>query len=165
MRTTIILISILLLLPFGSSYSQSGISIGAGFANEVDMTISASYYHSTAWTDLNLTGGYSLLGTHPSTTATDGVDDLSFGQVQQVFLGFRLGNHFFVLPRLSYSWYGRYESPGWGVSGGVIANPTKLISVGISVNYDKVRFDSKLEHQGPTQISSMHAIVGLTLPY
>jgi len=157
---TLTLLILMVILPI-SSFGQgtSGISIGGGYSTEANLTLSASYFHPVLMKQLYLAGGFSSFNVGQSVGVTDDIYNLYFVTVNQVFVGIRLGDYLFASPKLSYNWYGKHKSVGWGFAGGLLLHPVDQFSFGFFIGHDQIRFDSSLDRYGPTSITSFSAVV------
>jgi len=141
----------------------SGISIAGGYSNEANLALSASYFHPVLMKQLYVDGGFSYFNVGQSVIVADDIQNSYFANISQAFVGIRLGDYLFASPKLSYNWYGKYKSVGWGFAGGLLLHPADQLSFGFFIGHDQIRFDSSLDGYGPTSITSFSVVVNFNI--
>ncbi len=127
----------------------SGISVAGGIMNPGSYAFELSYFHPVVMKQLYVDVGFRHFDiTH---RVTDDIYGQYFSDINQMFLGARIGDYLFANPRLSWNWYGKHSSLGWGFTGGVLAPISKPLSIGLAVGYDQIRFDRSLDAFGTTK--------------
>jgi len=160
---------------YGQGSNGVEVSTGIGTTNIGSYTISASYFHPFLFKQVYATGGitycnsfgrYVEAGAIPAVIPTQfgGSSESLFSQTEGIFLGIQVGDYVFVHPKLSYNFYGRYSSPGWGFAGGLLLHPTRVIGIGLSISYDRVRFDRSLDTLGPAGTTSLMLLLRFKFP-
>jgi hypothetical protein len=132
---------------------SNGIAISAGAFLEGGFTASLSYFHPVITKQVYAVAGFSSL--YELSTVTDDFNNVYFNHVTQAFVAIRLGDYVFASPKLSYNWYGKYSSPGWGISGGLLLPVEPDVSLGFSISHERVRFDTSLDRHGPATTTSL----------
>lgn len=156
MRRLNLILTILILPITVIAQYRGGISLSGGIATE-GLTFSASYFHPLVIRQFYIVGGFDYLKKELS--VTDDIYHLYFSKVSQAFFGVRIGDYLFAIPKISYNWYGKYESVGWGIAAGLLWRPTDHLSLGFSVGHDQIRFDSSVDQYGPAQYQSISLII------
>jgi len=153
----VILFIVILLIAGNAVAQEDGISLGAGIIDPGSFSFHVSYFHSILLRQLYLDAGFKHLETGGG-QPTDDFDHLYFSNVNHFFIGLRLGEYVFVNPKLSWNWYGKYNSLGWGISAGVLAPISEALSVGLEFGYDEIRLDRSLDRFGGTRPLSIGLI-------
>ncbi len=135
----------------------SGLTVEGGFALQGGMTFSSSYFHPLIMKQFYVDGGFRYFNTMQF--VTDDIFNRHFSKINQVFAGVRLGDRLFANPRIALNWYGKYTSPGWGFSGGILIHVSDQFFVGFSINYDQIRFDTSVDKYGTTKLTSISVVM------
>lgn len=146
---------VLILLSFTTTFAQFtyGVSISGGLITDGGSKITAHYFHPVLTKHLFITGGFSFVNEYRHTT--DDINNDYFTKNTQIFSGIQLGKYFHIMPKITYNYYGKYSSFGWGIVAGVLIPIQDTISFGLSVSHDRLRFDSNYDQFGiinPTAI-------------
>jgi hypothetical protein len=141
---------------------HGGCSFTGGVAEHSPFSFSISYLHPVSVKQLYLQGGYRYYDAGYS--QTDDIFRNTFKSINQVHIGAFLGDYLVVNPKLTYNWYGRHRSPGWGIAAGMLTRPLNRLGMGISVGYDQIRFDSSLNQYGAIRNVS-YAIILNVYPF
>jgi hypothetical protein len=136
-----------------------GLSIGGGIEYPGALTFSGSYFHPVLMKQFYVDGG--LRRFYGAEYRTDDIHNQFFTNVNQAFVGVRLGDYLFANPRITWSWYGKYKSLGWGLTGGLLIPVAKQLSIGFGVGYDQIRFDTTLDNYGATRITSVSVVMNV----
>jgi len=153
---------LIILLPttmFGQS--QNGLSFGGGIEYPGGLALSGSFFHPIVMNQLYIDGGFRRFYVYEY--RTDDIHNQFFTDVNQALLGIRLGDYLFANPRITWNWYGKYKSLGWGFTGGLLIPVVKQLSLGFGVGYDQIRFDNTLDSFGATRITSVTVVMNVSL--
>jgi hypothetical protein len=157
-------ILIVVVLVFHSTVEAQhggGISVAGGVSTGAPFTFSVSYFQPFIGKQLYAVGGFNYFKRYVK--VTDDIQNNSFSEVNQAFIGVRIGDYLFVVPKISYNWYGKYTSFGWGIMWGILGHPTKRISIGFAVGHDQIRFNSFAYIDGPIRFQSLLLIAAYRL--
>ncbi len=156
------LISILLLPIFCFSQQLSGLTFAAGVTQR-GVALSGSYYHQLFGRELHVVAGFAELNVGHESIVTDDIHHMYFTRITGIYTGVRLGNQLFIGPKLSYNWYGKHSSFGWGLSGGALVRINKALMTGLYISHDRARFDSRLDPYGPTRNTTISIALNILI--
>ena len=149
-------------LPVGVLAQSGGVEVGVGLMNPGAFAVDASYFHPIAVKQLYLDAGFKHF--HHSNFVTDDIHEQYFSNINQIFVGAVLGDYVFISPKVSWNWYGKYVSFGWGVTAGLLFPVAGAHRFGFSVGYDNIRLDSSLDRFGVTRPITVEVIIAIRLP-
>jgi len=160
----------------GRGQGAPGVQLGVGpdeFVNNVGVSASAMYFHPLLFKQIYATAGMTYseglvhyfpadpkpggYGLSPSTSSY-------FTGSGGAFVGLQIGDYTFVMPSLSYNFYGNHASAGWGFAGGLLLHPSRVIGVGFSIDYARLRFDNSLDVFGPIERTSFTLLLRFKFP-
>jgi prolipoprotein diacylglyceryltransferase len=161
MRKSSLALMILLLPAMMFAQLRGGLSFTGGVSHPGILTLSGSANIPVLVKQLYIDTGFRSLNTRYK--VTDDLFGYRFSSVKQVFVGIRLGDYLFANPRLTWNWYGKYNSLGWGFSGGLLIPVLDQLSIGYSVGFDQTTFDTALKRYGPIEFISVSGMIILRL--
>ncbi len=134
--------------------TRGALVLGVGFTESEKPALSVSYMHRVGPLKIYGVGGLGFF--HPGTQVSQGKDpSVYFASTSQLFAGIQFGDMLFVAPRISYNWYGAYNSLGWGISGGFAFRAVPKLSLGLVAAHDRVRFNESADPYGPSPFTSI----------
>jgi len=158
------------------SQGRAGVQLGMGLETFIDnggYSVSMTYFHPLLFKQIYATGG---LYAHESAVrvvapvAEPAVPWFTpepysyFRTSRGAAVGLQIGEWVFVRPSLSYNFYGDYNSPGWGFSGGLLIHPNGEMAVGFSIDYARLRFDHTLDAYGPVETTDFVLLLRIKFP-